>query len=147
MNAIDRYLRQVGRWILPIRRREVMTRIREDLEEFVGEEGDELLVARKLREFGHPPVVAARYVNYPDVIPGMLAPAYFLVLTVTVATLFLVRLTLLIPGAIRGDAWLDNLAQAFTASFAAVPWAFTVITIVFALLGYWAQRQAVHPRS
>ena len=147
MNAVDQYLKQVGCWILPSQRPSVLERVREDVEEIIGDERDELAVAQRLRDFGHPPVVAARYADYPHVIPGMLAPAYFMVLAVTLVALFLVNLTLLIPRAIHGETWLSNLGQVFATSFSALPWAFTVITIVFSLLGYWAQRRARHSRS
>lgn len=146
MNVVDQYMKQVGRWILPSQRQEVLDRIREDLEEVIGEEGDEALIAQRLQAFGKPPVVAARYVDYPHVIPGMLAPAYFMVLLFTLAALFLVNLALMIPRAIHGEPWLSNIGQVFATSLSAVPWAFTVITLVFSLLGYWAQRRARHSR-
>lgn len=142
MNAIEDYLCQVGRWMPPRRREEVLHRIREDLEEIIGEDRDGADVAQRLRAFGRPPVVAARYADYPHLIPGMLAPAYFVVLLTTVAALLLVNLSLMIPRALHGEAWPNNIAQVFATSFSAVPWAFTVITIVFSLLGYWAQRGA-----
>lgn len=147
MNAVEQYLKQVGCWILPSQRRDVLQRVREDVEEILGEELDESAIAQRLREFGPPPVVAARYADYPHVIPGMLAPAYFMVMLITLVALFLVNLTLLIPRAIHGESWLGNIGQVFATSFSAFPWAFTVITIVFSLLGYWAQRRARHPRS
>ena len=147
MNAVDQYLKKVGCWILPNQRQGVLVRVREDVEEFIGEGDDEAVVARRLLEFGQPPVGAARYMDYPHVIPGMLAPAYFMILLITVIVLFLVNLTLVIPRAIHGEAWLSNIGQVVATSFSAIPWAFTVITIVFSLLGYWTQRRARHPRS
>lgn len=147
MNALDQYLKQVGCWLLPSQRPSVLPRVREDLEEILADEVDPASIAQRLREFGRPPVVAARYADYPHVIPGMLAPAYFMVLLVTLVALFLVNLTLVIPRAIHGESWLSNIGQVFATSFTALPWAFTVITIVFSLLGYWAQRRARHPRS
>ena len=141
MNAIDQYLKQVGRWILPGQRQNVLSRIREDLDEMLEDSCDEETSAARLRSFGHPPVVAARYVNYPHVIPGMLAPAYFMVLLVTFVMLLLVNLSLVIPRAIHGEAWLGNIGQVFVTSWSATPWAFTVITVVFSLLGYVVQRR------
>ena len=145
MNAVDRYLKQVGCWILPSQRVSVLQRVREDVEEIIGDGHEEAEIEHRLREFGRPPVVAARYADYPHVIPGMLTPAYLMVLGFTLIALFFVNLTLLIPRAIHGESWLSNLGQVFATSFSAAPWAFTVITIVFSLLGYWAQRRA-HPR-
>ncbi|WP_409475595.1 hypothetical protein [Stenotrophomonas sp. Y-13] len=147
MNAVDRYLKHVGCWMLPNQRSRVLQRVREDIEEIIGDECEETKIEQRLRQFGPPPVVAARYADYPHVIPGMLAPAYFMVILITLAALFLVNLTLLIPRAIHGESWLSNLGLVLATSFSAAPWAFTVITIVFALLGYWAQRRAHHPRS
>ena len=142
MNAeVEHYLQQVNRWLVPGRRARTLANIREDLEEYLSEHDDASPVAQRLRAFGHPPVVAARYTHARHVIPGMLAPAYLVVLCVSIVGLVLVNIALMIPNAIHGASALKNFAQVFDHTMIALPWTFTVVTVVFALLGYWAQRR------
>lgn len=140
MHAIDRYVKQVGCWVLPGRRQAVLRRVREDLEEFLGARDDGLAVEARLRAFGRPPVVAARYSGCSDLIPGMLAPAYVTVLVVTLLGLLLANLTLLIPGAMHGEPWPANVGAVLSNAATAIPWAFTVVTLAFMLLGLAVQR-------
>ena len=147
MHALDQYLRRVAQWVLPGQRNAVLQKVREDLGEIIGDEVDDAVIAQHLRAFGTPQVVAARYADYPHVIPGMLAPTYFIVLVFTLIGVFVVNLMLLIPRAIHGADWWDNVRQVLVIALSAVPWAFMAVTIVFAALGYWVQRRAHHSCS
>jgi hypothetical protein len=138
---VERYLQQVNRWLVPGRRARTLTHIREDLEEFLSQSDDATPLAQRLRAFGHPPVVAARYADAPHVIPGMLAPAYLVVLCVSIVGLVLVNISLMVPTAINGASFSENLMHVFDRAMRVLPWTFTIVTIVFALMGYWVQRQ------
>jgi uncharacterized membrane protein len=71
----------------------------------------------------------------------MLAPAYLVVLFVSIVGLVLVNISLMVPTAINGASFSENLMHVFDRAMRVLPWTFTIVTIVFALMGYWVQRQ------
>lgn len=142
MNMVDSYLCEVGRWLPGFKRKAQLTRIREDLSEFLSDARDDADRRKRLAEFGRPVVVAARYADYPHVIPGMLAPSYIVVLLVAIVTALLINASLVIPRGIQGEFWLNNLGLVFSTTLRVLPILFTVITLVFAGLGYAVQRRA-----
>lgn len=141
MNMLDRYLREVARWLPWFRRKQQLGRIREDLGELLHDARDDADRRERLARFGRPVVVAARYADYPHVIPGMLAPAYAVVLAVSIAATLLIHASLIIPRGLHGEPWLNNLALLLGAVLRVLPIVFTVITLVFAGLGYVVQRR------
>ena len=142
MNMVDSYLCEVGRWLPGFKRKAQLTRIREDLSEFLSDARDDADRRKRLAEFGRPVVVAARYADYPHVIPGMLAPSYIVVVLVAIVTALLINASLVIPRGIQGEFWLNNIGLVFSTTLRALPILFTVITLVFAGLGYAVQRRA-----
>ena len=142
MNMVDSYLCEVGRWLPGFKRKAQLTRIREDLSEFLSDARDDADRRKRLAEFGRPVVVAARYADYPHVIPGMLAPSYIVVVLVAIVTALLINASLVIPRGIQGEFWLNNIGLVFSTTLSALPILFTVITLVFAGLGYAVQRRA-----
>lgn len=144
METLERYVEQVNRWLPPMRRRAAAQRLREDLQEILADADDAEDVRQRLRRFGRPPVVAARYAGCSHVIPGVLAPSYYVVMAVSFLGLFMVNLFLVIPQRLHGTDWLDSFGHAGMAAVAALPLAFSIVTLVFTALGYWIQR---HPRS
>ena len=59
MNMVDSYLCEVGRWLPGFKRKAQLTRIREDLSEFLSDARDDADRRKRLAEFGRPVVVAA----------------------------------------------------------------------------------------
>lgn len=139
MNLIDSYVCEVGRWLPGFKRKQRLARLREDLCELLHDARDDDERRVRLSQFGRPVVVAARYADFPHVIPGMLAPAYILVLLVSTAVMLLVNTSLVIPRSIHGETWLSNLSLVVTTSLHAFTVLFTVITLVFYGLSYAVQ--------
>lgn len=144
MEAIERYLKQVNCWLPPTRRRAVMQRLREDVQEMLAGASDPEDIRQRLRRFGRPPAVAARYAGCSHVIPGILAPSYYVVVVATFAGLLMVNLSLAIPQRVHGRGWLESVGNAGMNALSALPLAFSIVTLVFIALGYWIQR---HGRS
>ena len=141
MEIVEQYLNQVARWLPVPNRKKLLRQIREDIDDVLEGAKDEDEVRHHLGRFGKPPVVAARYANHPDVIPGMLAPSYYLVLGASAAIASLVHVTLLIPGYLHGEDWLANLGSVFGRLVATLPVVYTVVTLVFSAVGYAVQRR------
>ncbi len=142
MDALERYVKQVTCWLPPTQRREVAQRLHEDLLELSEDATDAEDVARRLRQFGRPPAVAARYAECRHVIPGVLAPSYYVVLIVACLGLLMLNITFAIPRWLHGAGWLDGLFAAALKGLSTLPLAFSLVTLVFVGLGYWVQRDS-----
>jgi hypothetical protein len=141
MNTIDNYLRQVSRWLPVPQRKRILAAVREDIEEVLADTNDVAEAERRIKAFGTPPVVAARYLDFPHIIPGMLVPAYCVVLLFSIASMVLVNATLFIPRQLHGEPLLSNLVIVLSSSVSHLPLVFSVVTVVFTVLGFVVQQR------
>lgn len=141
MDSLDRYLRTVGRALPRASRADILAELRDvllsRLEDRAAESGLPLRdeeVARELRSFGHPLMVAGRYGHPEGLVPAVLVPVYKMVLSAAVGFIALFHLSLWIVRAVDagvGPAFRASAPGAMVALLAA----FTVVTIAFMALG------------
>jgi hypothetical protein len=144
MMSIDSYVRRVRFWLPGARGRVAAEEVRSALEEIITARADGLgrplradEVARELRAFGRPQVVATRYASTRPLVDAGLMPSYLRVLGISSVGVILAQLLLLIlaPEADIGRTLTAAGGRAATGlllGFASITLTFAVLTRMYA---------------
>jgi hypothetical protein len=141
MTLIDRYLEHVRRALPADRRDDIARELEEDIraqagdrEEALGRPLTELEQTTLLEQFGHPLVLANRYLPQRHVIGPIVFPVYWMVLKIALGGAVIVNLAVAIGLVSSGTSPGKALGPLVTFPFTIAPLVFGWVTFVFAMI-------------
>jgi hypothetical protein len=141
MQLADRYLVEIGRYLPPQQRDDILAEIGDSLQSQVDERQHELgrtltvdEAAAIIKAYGNPKIVAARYKPQQYLIGPELFPFYFSTIKLLLVVVFGFELVGAAIAALLDHWSLSAFFGGFAPLFPTVVWAFGIVTLIFAVL-------------